>query len=736
MRTLTFVIMSFVCSLATAEVKLDQIIKSKWIEVRSPHFIVITDANEGIGKALVQDLESFRTFLSYMLKQSLIDNGPPLEVLALKNKENFKALGLPDNLVGVFLKQKRQDIAIANIADYTIRKNDIDPGHHTLLHEYVHYATRNIVTSLYYPLWYSEGEAEYYGTFKFENAHTVSVGSMALIGQRLNDISRDLNSHKGVDVEDLFKTVDIQRNRRAGELSEVEKRKTKKDVLKFYARAMISFHYLLSSHETVSKLNAYLKLINQGKSPDFAMAAVFHTSWDELNNSVNKYAKARTINMWKFKVGENGFELPNIKSQVTTLTPSHIITEIVPVIVKMGYYQNEENERLMEYADSHGEKNVNLALAKIDWHLRSQKDVADAIADAKAHFPDDTNVQTMEANEKMTRVAMMLAVGHPSAARELNDVRSALRKIIKADNFNKDAYYALGSLYSQIDEDSPRLLKEASVALESSKLLLDISARKSILSKEMRIATLRQEPEKLLQLKYQMATISDSEWISHGYGRFVQEMLELRALGQTRGTATEDSIHYSDGSHYQGGILDQLPHGHGTLTTYYGANLSGDFQAGRITGIAAFNASNGYHYQGELKDSIISGKGELRFPPESKLLRESGGFLMGQEHGHQRQEFSNGTIMEGNYRVGKPHGLITITTSSGKQIQREYYIGKMRFDVDEQLRFAGRADEEFLPNGKGACYLKETDSVFPCHFSHGKIKPLIATPGPQGSVSQ
>jgi|GEM_PF-1788369 len=736
MRTFTLVILSFVCSFAAAEVKLDQIIKSKWIEVRSPHFTVITDANEGTGKALVQDLESFRTFLSYMLKQTLINNGPPLEILALKKAANFKALDLPDNWGGVFIKQKRQDIAIANIADYTIRKNDLDYGRHTLLHEYVHYATRNLVTSLSYPLWYSEGEAEYYGTFKFENARTVSVGSMALIGYRLNDISYDLNSHEGVDVEDLFKTVDIQRNWRSDELSGFEKRKSKKDAAEFYARATISFHYLLSSHETVRKLNAYLKLINQGKSPDVALAGAFHTSWDELNDSVNKYAKARTINMWKFKVGENGFEFPTIKSRVTTVTPSHIITEFMSVILHMGIYQNEEIEELMEYADSHGEKNVKLALTKIDWHLRSKKDVAEAIADAKAHFPDDTNVQTMEANEKMTRVAMMLAVGHPSAAQELDDVRSALRKIIRADNFNREAYYALGSLYSQIDEDSPQLLKEASVALASSKLLLDKSARNSILSKEMRIATLRQEPEKLLQLKYQMATISDGEWISHGYGRFVQEMLELRALGQTRGTATEDSIQYSDGSHYQGGILDQLPHGHGTLTTYYGANLSGDFQAGRITGIAEFNASNGYHYQGELIDGIISGRGELRFPPESKLLRESGEFLMGQEHGHQRQELSNGTVMEGNYRVGVRHGMFTISTSSGKQIQREYYLGKMRFDIDEQLRFAGTADEDFLPNGKGACYSKTTDSVFPCRFSHGKIKPLIATPGLQVSVSQ
>ena len=739
MRTLILVVLSFVCSIATAEVKLDKITKSKWIEVRSPNFIIITDAKEKIGKALVQDLESFRTFLSYMLKQSFIDNAPPLKILALKKEANFRALDLPEKWGGVFIKQRRQDIAIANITGYITRKNDVDYGRHTLLHEYVHYATRNLVTSLYYPLWYSEGKAEYYGTFKFENADTISVGSMALIGQRLYEINRDLSLHKGVDIEDLFKTVSIKNSWRTDQLSGVEKRKSKKEkkeFVEFYARSMISFHYLLSSKETINKLNTYLKLINQGKSPDFALAGAFHTSWDELNNSVNRYAKAKKINMWRFKAGENGYDFPAIESKVTTVTSSQIITEIVSVIVWMGAYQSEEIGRLIEYAGSHGEKNVNLALAEIDWHIRSHTDVAEAIADAKARFPDDTNVQTAGANAEMTRVAMMLVVGHPSASKELDDVRNAYRKIIKADNFNRLAYYELGSLYSQVEEDSPRLLKEASVALESAKLLLDQSTRKSILSKEMRIATLRQEPEKLLQLKYQMATISDSEWISRGYGRFVQEMLELRALGQTKGTATEDSIQYSDGSHYQGGILDQLPNGRGKLTTYYNANLSGDFQAGRITGVAKLNASNGYHYQGEMKDSIMSGKGELRFPPESKLLRESGEFLMGQEHGRQRREFRNGTVMEGYYRVGAPHGMITISTSSGEQIQREYYLGKMRFEVDEQLRFAGKADEEFLPHGKGACYLKDTDSVFPCHFSHGKIKPLIATPRPQVSFSQ
>lgn len=733
MRTLAFVIFCFVCSLATAEVELDKITKSKWIEVRSPHFIVITDASEKIGKAMVQDLENFRTFLSYMLKQSFIDNGPPLKILALKKEANFKALDLPEHWSGVFLRQWRQDIAIANIAEYTLRKNDADWGRHTLLHEYVHYVTSNLLTSPYYPRWYSEGRAEYYATFKFENADTISVGSMALIGRRKYDISHDLSTRNGVDIENLFKTVGIHGKGRTDELSRAEERKSRKDVAEFYARAMISFHYFLSSRETVSKLNEYIKLINQGKSPDFALEGAFHTSWDELNNSVNWYARSKKINMWKFKVGENGYEFPAIESQVTKLTSSRVITEIFSVVVQWGTNQNEELAKLMKYADSHGEKDVNLALAKIDWSRRSQSDVDEAIADAKARFPDDTNIQTIETNRKMSGVAMMLDVGHPSAVQDLNNVRSAYRKIIKADKFNRSAYYSLGTSYSRTDEDSPGLLKEASVALESARIL---GKRTSTLSKEMRIATLRQEPGKLLRLKHQMATLTDREWITHGYGRFVQEMLELRALGQTRGTVTEGSIQYSDGSSYQGGILDQLPHGRGTLTIYYGANLSGDFQAGRITGIAEFNASNGYQYQGEVKDSIISGKGKLRFPPESKTLRESGEFFMGQEHGHQRKEFRNGTVMEGNYRVGVPHGVITISTSDGKQIQREYYLGKMRFDVDEQLRFAGKADDEFLPNGKGVCYNKGIDSVFRCNFNHGKLKPLITKPRLEASFSQ
>ena len=53
-------------------------------------------------------------------------------------------------------------------------------------------------------------------------------------------------------------------------------------------------------------------------------------------------------------------------------------------------------------------------------------------------------------------------------------------------------------------------------------------------------------------------------------------------------------------------------------------------------------------------------------------------------------------------------------------IEREFYLGAMRFNVDEDLVFAGEWDEKYLPDGLGTCYFKNFDEVKPCYFQHGK----------------
>lgn len=731
MRTILSLLILFFCVGASAEIKIEKLAKSKWIEVRSPNFTVITDADKKTGQALVRDLEDFRFFIAYMLKRPLIENSPPLKVFAINNAKTFDAMALPETWGGVFSKLMHDDVAIANISGYSHSQFRKNQGNNILLHEYVHYATRNIVTTISYPLWYSEGEAEYLSTFQFEDrGKSVSVGSMDVIGFRLYSLRNPSGSFKDVDVEDLFKTKNIELSWREGEKTRKEERELSKKGAEFYARAMITYHYLFSSNELIKQTNHYISLINQGNDEDFSFTTAYGTSWDELNNAINKYARSNTVNAWKFDLSKAGLSFPEIESSVSAIPKPTLISHLASVLSRFPYFSKDEIEALFAYAKQQGDKNAELSIAEINWLMSNGMDVSPVVEQALADFPDDSSINAFAATLDITRVQALLYVGHPSANTELIKLRKTFRKIIRADDFNRLAYFSMGGLITSTDDPGEDILKEAEIMLESAKLLMSEGYRPHIINQEISVNTLLQNPMQLLRLKYQLATISDTEWIKNGYGRFVLEMLESGTYAQSRGKVDGNTIRYSKNSYYEGEIENELPHGTGTVNMYYGAKLSGRFEAGKLSGAGELNTSNGYHYHGEFKDGYLTGIGTLTFPKGKHLVQEVGGFVLGQEHGHQIQTFSNGDIFEAEFRAGVMNGVATITKKDGAILEREFYLGAMRYNVDDNLLFAGGWDENYLPNGAGNCFFKRIDEVKPCFFNHGKPQAKFDIPKP------
>ncbi|QHN04910.1 DUF1570 domain-containing protein [Granulicella sp. WH15] len=132
-----------------------------WIEVKSPHFTVLTNSSEKDGRRIASQFERMRAVFHILMPTASDDIGSPIMVIALKDKKSFRTLEpeayLAKNqldLAGLFLRSQDKN--------YILLRLDAEGEHPfaTVYHEYTHYMLRKAETWL--PLWLNEGLAEFY----------------------------------------------------------------------------------------------------------------------------------------------------------------------------------------------------------------------------------------------------------------------------------------------------------------------------------------------------------------------------------------------------------------------------------------------------------------------------------------------------------------------------------------------------------------------------------------------
>jgi tetratricopeptide (TPR) repeat protein len=130
-----------------------------WLQVRTPHFTLLTDSNEKEARRLVTQFEQMRAFFHTILPHAA-DDASPITVIAFKDSKGFQALE-PEaylakgqlNLAGYFLRT--QD------TNFILLRLDAQGEHPfaTVYHEYTHFMMRK---AEWLPLWLNEGLAEFY----------------------------------------------------------------------------------------------------------------------------------------------------------------------------------------------------------------------------------------------------------------------------------------------------------------------------------------------------------------------------------------------------------------------------------------------------------------------------------------------------------------------------------------------------------------------------------------------
>ena len=240
-----------------------------WVEVRSPNFIVVSNAGEKQARKTAVQFEQIRSVFRRSLAVASAHPSPVITILVVRDEDSMRAL-LPEywtkghvHPAGVFFSWMNQYYAAVRLD-----AQERNP-YETLYHEYYHSLTLPYFPNL--PLWVAEGLADFFGNTEISNdAARMGLPDEALVYQL---------HHGFLPLDALFKV----------DHNSPFYNETNKTGL-FYAESWALIHYLMvADHESHrSMLMKYLDALNAGATQDEAAAKAFG-NLQQLESALKRY---------------------------------------------------------------------------------------------------------------------------------------------------------------------------------------------------------------------------------------------------------------------------------------------------------------------------------------------------------------------------------------------------------------------------------------------------------------
>src|SRR5579871_1595016 len=218
-----------------------------WTEVRTPHFVVTSNAGEVAARSIAGDFEQIRALFHATFPELRVDPPQPIRIIVARDEATMRMIspdewGGPEHVhpSGVFHSDGEKD--------YVVLRLDAEgtTAFHTSYHEYTHSLMHLNFTRL--PLWVREGVAEFFGNSLLGETRattgTIDRGHLFI-----------LSKNEWLPMETLLRVT---------ETSPFYNEKHPASV--FYAESWATVHYLLLDPEARRRglLNKYLVAWDSG----------------------------------------------------------------------------------------------------------------------------------------------------------------------------------------------------------------------------------------------------------------------------------------------------------------------------------------------------------------------------------------------------------------------------------------------------------------------------------------
>ena len=260
---------------------------SQWVEIKSPHFSVVTDAGEKRGRETAMRFEQMRAVFGALMSRANMNLPIPLQIVAFRNARElaqFSPLwnGKPVTLNGLFQSAEDRSFIMLDMSTE-------DPWR-VVFHEYAHQLMNGVLTVPVDP-WFEEGFAEYFSSIEVD-------GKEALVGKIPEYEYQVLQRDGMMKVSDLFRVrKDSPTYNESGNHRSV-----------FYAESGMIVHFLYDNN-LIPRLSAYFEMkLDKNVSVEEAMRQTLGWSALDFDGEIRNY-----ISSGRFKY----FPIP---------TPSNIVS--------------------------------------------------------------------------------------------------------------------------------------------------------------------------------------------------------------------------------------------------------------------------------------------------------------------------------------------------------------------------------------------------------------------------
>lgn len=263
----------------------------QWLEVRSEHFAVITDAGEKKGREIALRFEQLRAVFGHLLERKKVNMSVPLTIFGIRDDAQFHKMAPLRNgqpISGGFFVpgEDHQFIVLYAFADEPWR---------AVAHEFAH-----LLLNYNYPptqAWFDEGFAEYFSSIRLDNKQ-VQIGSDPELTSAYSEdlpgnqepartppksLTELLNNWVWLSLPDLFS----MRHETSGYHESTHR-------TLFYAQSWMTIHYLLNKDKLPST-GTYFDLSENQKVPVAeAIQQAYGMSPAQLEKAVKDYFHSLT----------------------------------------------------------------------------------------------------------------------------------------------------------------------------------------------------------------------------------------------------------------------------------------------------------------------------------------------------------------------------------------------------------------------------------------------------------
>jgi Flp pilus assembly protein TadD len=243
----------------------------QWVEVRSPNFLVVTDAGEKRGREVAMRFEQMRGVFGTLMTKVNVNLPAPLQIVAFRNTKEMRQVaplfkGKPTQLAGLFQEGSDRSFIMLDMS--------VENPWVVVFHEYAHQLMNGTLRGGTDP-WFEEGFAEYFSSIEVDSKE-------ARVGKIPHDQYVILQQLGMMKIADLFR---VRQN--SATYNESGDHRTT-----FYAESGMLLHYMYDN-QLLPKAAVYFDLEENKHVPvEDAIQQAFGMSAAQLDKALRSYVNS------------------------------------------------------------------------------------------------------------------------------------------------------------------------------------------------------------------------------------------------------------------------------------------------------------------------------------------------------------------------------------------------------------------------------------------------------------